>query len=123
MNEYQAGKCNIGPSEIHRRYQAALLAGALYLLLAIAFIVTDESQKLRLIAFIPAMGASVGYVQARRRFCLAYGLAGLFNFDRAGNVKKVVDKDALTADRAYAIKVLALSLLPAIVMTAVLYFL
>lgn len=119
MTDYVAGSCNIGPSEIHRRYQVAIIAGVLYIVLAFALIATNESLLVRLTSFIPAMAASVGYVQARRKFCLAYGFAGLFNFERAGDVKKVVDPSALAADRAYAIKVLLISFIPAVIMTAV----
>jgi hypothetical protein len=117
--EYIAGSCNIGPAEIKRRYQAAIVGGIAYLISAIALIARDASTSSRLVAFLPAMAASVGYVQARRKFCLAYGLAGLFSLEKAGATTKVKDPVALKADRAYAIKILAMSFLPAIVLTAV----
>ena len=119
MSEYQAGTCNIGPSEIHRRYQSAILGGVIYLALAIYLITSDSSLSSRLIAFAPAMLASVGYVQAKSRFCFAYGLMGVFNFDKAGDVKKIKDPAALKADRANAAKILGKSLLLAVVLTAV----
>ena len=121
MSDYVAGACNIGPSEIHRRYQVAIISGVFYLIYAITLIVIDGSTLLRLAAFLPAMGASIGYTQARRRFCLAYGFSGLFNFGTAGDVSKVKDPAAIAADRAYAVKILLLSLLPALVMTALLF--
>jgi hypothetical protein len=65
------------------------------------------------------MLASVGYVQAKSRFCFAYGLMGVFNFDKAGDVKKIQDPAALKADRANAAKILGKSLLLAVVLTAV----
>jgi hypothetical protein len=119
MTDYVAGSCNIGPSEIHRRYQSAILGGVIYLALAIYLITTDTSFTSRLIAFAPAMLASVGYVQAKSRFCFAYGLMGVFNFDKAGDVKKIKDPAALKADRANAAKILGKSLLLAVVLTAV----
>lgn len=119
MTDYVAGSCNIGPSEIHRRYQSAFLGGVIYLALAIYLITTDTSFTSRLIAFAPAMLASVGYVQAKSRFCFAYGLMGVFNFDKAGDVKKIKDPAALKADRANAAKILGKSLLLAVVLTAV----
>lgn len=118
MSEYIAGSCNIGPSEINRRRQVALISLSAFCLLSIVMIGFVDSRTLRLLVFLPAMGASVGYVQARRKFCLAYGFTGLFNFERAGDVKKVVDATALAADRAYAIKVLVTALIPALIMTA-----
>jgi hypothetical protein len=119
MTDYVAGSCNIGPSEIHRRYQSAILGGVIYLALAIYLITTDTSFTSRLIAFAPAMLASVGYIQAKNRFCFAYGLMGVFNFDKAGDVKKIKDPAALKADRANAAKILGKSLLLAVVLTAV----
>jgi hypothetical protein len=118
MTDYVAGSCNIGPSEIHRRYQVAITGGALYLLLSIFLIAADQATSTKLIAFAPAMLASVGFIQARNRFCFAYGLMGVFNFDAAGDVKKIKDPAALKADRTNALKILVKSFLLASVMTA-----
>lgn len=117
MTDYVAGSCNIGPSEIHRRYQVAIIGGILYIALATALIVSGQSTSVRLSAFLPAIMASVGFIQARNRFCFAYGLMGVFNFDLAGDVKKVQDPAALKADRANAFNILAKSFLLAAVMT------
>ena len=116
--DYVAGSCNIGPSEIHRRYQVAITGGVLYTILAIALIASNQGTTTRLIAFAPAMLASVGYIQARNRFCFAYGLMGVFNFDQAGDVKKVKDPVALKADRTAALKIILKSLFSASLMTA-----
>jgi len=118
MSDYLAGSCNIGPSEIHRRYQVAITGGVLYLILGIFFVVSDQPTSARLIAFAPAMLASVGFIQARNRFCFAYGLMGVFNFDSAGDVKKVKDPASLKADRAQALKIVFKSLVSATLMTA-----
>ncbi len=120
MSDYVAGSCNIGSAEIHRRYQVAILGSIGYLAMAIYFILADASTSLRLIAFLPAMAASVGFNQARRKFCLAYGLMGVFNFNSGNSVSKVKDPVALAADRAYAIKILLISFLPALLMTGLL---
>ena len=117
-SDYVAGSCNIGPSEIHRRYQVAIIGGVLYTILAIALIATNQETSSRFIAFAPAMLASVGFIQARARFCFAYGLMGVFNFDKAGDVKKIKDPVALKADRAAALKIVFKSVLSASLMTA-----
>lgn len=116
--EYVAGSCNIGPSEIHRRYQVAITGGVLFLLLSALLIATDQSATTKLVAFAPAMLASVGYIQARNRFCFAYGLMGVFNFDLAGDVKKIKDQAALKADRANALRIILKSALLASALTA-----
>jgi hypothetical protein len=63
---------------------------------------------------------SVGWVQSRKRFCLAYGFAGTFNFGSLGKLSKVSDQAARTADRKTAIKILAQSALYAMLITAAL---
>ena len=120
MSDYVAGSCNIGSAEIHRRYQVAILGSIGYISMAIYFILSDASTTLRLIAFLPAMAASVGFNQARRKFCFAYGLMGVFNFNSGNKVSKVKDPVALAADRAYAIKILLISFVPALLLTALL---
>lgn len=122
QSEYQAGVCNIGPAEIQRRSQVAIIALVLFILTSIALIASDASTTSRLVAFIPAMAASVGYMQARRKFCLAYGFAGLFSLNTLGDVTKVKDPAALKADRAYALRILVTSLIPAAAITAVVLF-
>lgn len=122
QSEYQAGVCNIGPAEIQRRSQVAIIALVLFILTSIALIASDASTTSRLVAFIPAMAASVGYMQARRKFCLAYGFAGLFSLNTVGDVTKVKDPAALKADRAYALRILVTSLIPAAAITAVVLF-
>ena len=119
MSEYIAGSCNIGPSEIHRRYQTAIAGGVLFVIASIFLISTKQSTTTRLAVFAPAMLAAVGYVQARNRFCFAYGLMGVFNFDKAGDMKKIKDPAALKADRVYAAKILLKSFALAVAMTAI----
>lgn len=120
MSDYIAGSCNIGSAEIHRRYQVAILGSIGYLALAIYSILSDAPTALRLIAFFPAMAATVGFNQARRKFCFAYGLMGVFNFNSGNSVSKVKDPVALAADRAYAFKILLISFLPALLLTGLL---
>ena len=66
---------------------------------------------------------SVGYVQSRKKFCLAFGFMGTFNFARLGKMSKVVDKASLAADRKTAAIILLQSLGLSAAITAVIYFL
>ena len=119
MSDYIAGSCNIGPSEIHRRFQTAIAGGVLFVIASIFLISTNQTTTTRLAVFAPAMLAAVGYVQARNRFCFAYGLMGVFNFDKAGDIKKIKDPAALKADRVNAAKILLKSAALAVAMTAI----
>jgi hypothetical protein len=108
---YRPGSCNIGEEEIARRRRwgdASLLAALALLALLIA---TDAPREARLVLFLPATGSAVGYLQARARFCAAFGLLGVFNFGRPGHVRRVADPEALRRDRAAALGILAASTL------------
>ena len=116
--EYVSGSCNIGPAEIQKRKSAGYFGLALYLICAAVVIFSSEPVWVRGISFIPALIGSVGFIQARRKFCVAYGFMGAFNF---GTASKVTDKAALTADRKYALSVLAQALIISLALTLILY--
>ncbi|MBU6264161.1 MAG: hypothetical protein KGM39_05240 [Actinomycetales bacterium] len=118
MSNYQAGACNIGPSEIKRRRQGALVGAVLFAITTILFVVTDASTSTRLVTFIPALLFAVGMIQSKRRFCVAYGFMGVFSFEKLGDTKKVTVNQDLKADKKYAVKLLLQSVAIAIVLTA-----
>lgn len=122
-NQYVAGSCNIGTGEIRRRQIVAIIGSALSVSALIGFISTSAEPSLRLGIFIPLAVASIGWVQSKRKFCLAYGLMGTFNFGKLGQLSRVQDKAALTADRKTAVVILTQSLSLAAVLTLVVYLL
>ena len=117
MSEYISGACNIGPAEIKRRKQGAYLGGALYLIVSISLIASDASKSTRLWVFLPAALFAVGYIQSKRKFCVAYGFLGIFNFEKLGNTTRIKVNQDLKADRKYAIKLSVQALLLAIILT------
>lgn len=117
MSNYQAGACNIGPSEIKRRRQGALVGAVLFAITTILFVVTNASTSTRLVTFIPALLFAVGMIQSKRRFCVAYGFMGVFSFEKLGDTKKVTVNQDLKADKKYAVKLLLQSVAIAIVLT------
>jgi len=110
VEQYQAGVCNIGGAEVARRRQVAYLGAVLFLAAAAFSIINNYSAVASLIVIIPALIFSIGFVQSRKRFCLAYGLMGTFNFAKLGSITKVEDKAALAADRKTALAILVQSL-------------
>ena len=122
-NQYVAGSCNIGTGEIRRRQIVAIIGSALSVSALIGFISTSAEPSLRLGIFIPLAVASIGWVQSKRKFCLAYGLMGTFNFGKLGQLSRVQDKAALAADRKTAVVILTQSLSLAAVLTLVVYLL
>ena len=122
-NQYVAGSCNIGTGEIRRRQIVAIIGSALSVSALIGFISTSAEPSLRIGIFIPLAVASIGWVQSKRKFCLAYGLMGTFNFGKLGQLSRVQDKAALAADRKTAVVILTQSLSLAAVLTLVVYLL
>jgi hypothetical protein len=98
---YQPGACNIGPHEIRRRRVTGLLGMGAAVALGIALVATDASSVLRLAVFFPLAGGLVGWLQARRRFCVAYAYAGVANLgDDDTSRISVAGEETRRADRA-----------------------
>ena len=120
-SEYVPGSCNIGTGEIRRRQAVALFGLFLTIFSITTLLATDQNKSARLFLFIPAMIFSIGFIQSRSKFCLAYGLAGTFNFDRLGNISKVGSAADRTADRKTAVLILIKSVALAALITAVFF--
>jgi hypothetical protein len=119
--EYIAGSCNIGKGEVRRRKFVALIGAAITLTTATTLFITDQSRIARLSIFIPAIIFAIGFVQSRKKFCLAYGLAGTFNFGGLGDVKRVQSEEDRKADRTTGLSILAQSAMLAVAITAVVF--
>ena len=107
---YAPGACNIGPEEIDRRRKAAVagLVASVGFAAALIFGFGSAPGGLeRLLVALPLTGAGIGWIQARRRFCMAYGLAGTFNLGTIGEMSRVTDQAALAADRRTALIIAA----------------
>jgi hypothetical protein len=117
--QYIPGSCNIGKSEVRKRR----IVGLVGLFVSISYLLTfsrlDASPEFRLGIFFPLMVASVGFVQSRSKFCLAYGFAGTFNVGKMGDIKRVASKEDRAADRKTALVILGKSFLLAALATVV----
>ncbi len=120
-SEYVAGSCNIGKGEIRRRQTVALIGLFLIFFSASTILGTEQPRSVRLSIFLPAMIFAVGFVQARKKFCLAYGLAGTFNFGKLGSITKVQSEQDKKADRKTAINIFVQSALLAGAITLVFF--
>ena len=121
--QYIPGSCNIGTGEIRQRQIVALIGLAISISSLIALISTSAPRGARLGIFIPLAVASIGWVQSRKKFCLAYGFMGTFNFGKLGQLSKVADSASRAADRKTALSILIQSGAYAVVATAVIYVL
>jgi hypothetical protein len=117
---YVPGACNIGPWEVRRRRTGAVLGFAASGLLLAVLVGTGLPAWTRLVLVLPLWGASVSWLQARRRFCVNYAIRGLSNFtDDLGGRRAVVDPVQRELDRRATAMLLRDGLLIAIVPTVV----
>jgi len=122
-NQYIPGTCNLGKDEIRSRQIVALFGLFLTISSVIGILAVDQGRSVRFSIFIPAMIFSVGFVQSRSKFCLAYGLAGTFNFERLGKISRVSSVEDRRADRKTAIIILLKAAALAAVITVVFFVL
>ena len=121
--EYVAGSCNIGAGEIRRRQVVALAGAVISAMSLVGLISTDATRSARFSLFIPLMVFAIGFIQSRKKFCLAYGLAGTFNFGKLGQISKVSDPIAKKADRKTALSILGQSFALALGLTLTIFVL
>ncbi|MEN9605497.1 MAG: hypothetical protein RJB29_371 [Actinomycetota bacterium] len=122
-NQYIPGTCNLGKDEIRSRQIVALFGLFLTISSVIGILAADQGRSVRFSIFIPAMIFSVGFVQSRSKFCLAYGFAGTFNFERLGKISRVASVEDRRADRKTAITILLKAAALAAVITVVFFVL
>ena len=105
-SQYIPGTCNIGSGEIRRRQVVAIIGLIISVSSFITLLMASAPRNARYGIFVPLMIASVGWVQSRSKFCLAYGFAGTFNMGKLGDISRVADAASKAADRKTAISIL-----------------
>ena len=119
--EYIPGTCNIGKGEIRRRQIVAIAGAVMSFVSFVGLISNDAAKSARLSLFVPLFVFAIGFVQSRKKFCLAYGFLGTFNFGGLGQISKVADPFSKKADRKTALTILVQSALLALGMTILAY--
>ena len=114
---YVPGTCNLGKAEVRRRQIVALIGAALTVSSFIGLQATDTPNSARWSLFAPLMVFSVGFIQSRKKFCLAYGLMGTFNLGKLGDISRVQSPEDRRADRKTATIILIQSALLALGLT------
>jgi hypothetical protein len=117
--EYRAGACNIGPEEVAQRRRMGLVFLAIAVGLALLLLAIDAPAWLRIAIWPPLAAAFTTLEQVRRRFCVAFGMAGVRNFGpQVGHAQRIEDDEARATDRRTAIVMATYCSLAAAVVTA-----
>jgi hypothetical protein len=100
-DDYVPGACNIGPMEIRRRRAFGIAGFAAAVVLFAVLVAIEAPAWTRLLLLLPLMGGVFSWLQARRRFCAGYAMAGIANFGGASDIQRgVQDAEARKADIA-----------------------
>jgi len=114
--EYIPGTCNLGKSEVRRRKIVALIGAAFSISSGATLASSDVSTIGKFSIILPLMVFAIGFVQSRKKFCLAYGFAGTFNLGKMGEISKVQNPIDRAADRKTALIILLQSAALALVL-------
>ena len=118
-DDYESGVCNIGPDEIAHRLTLAHIGLLITVGFAVLLLVTHVPLLARFSVALPAAGTAVAYLQAWRRFCVAFGTLGVFNFGQVGSTERVQDPRERARDRRRALEIVLLGVLAGVVTGAV----
>ena len=117
---YIPGTCNLGKAEIRRRQIVAVIGLVLTLASFLGLVAADTANSARWSLFVPLMVFSIGFIQSRKKFCLAYGLMGTFNLGKLGDISRVQSPEDRRADRKTATIILLQGVLLALALTVIL---
>jgi hypothetical protein len=103
MNESQSyipGMCNINKAEVAYRKKAMWLGIGVSAVLLIVLVALSAPVLTRLILFVPTYVATIGYLQVKNKFCVAYGSSGKQNASEGSDSASTIeDEAALAADK------------------------
>ncbi len=102
---YVPGVCNINTKEIAYRKKAGYFGLGLAIIIAAALFVLNLNRYTRIVLIVPIFIAAIGFLQAKNKFCVAYGAAGTQNADDGSETATAVsDTSAVKADKNRAQK-------------------
>lgn len=102
-SSYVPGVCNINRAEIAYRRKAGYVGLAIFLVAAAILLLASINRLVRLILFVPAFIAVIGFLQARNKFCVSYAASKQQNADEnTPGPKAVADTASQDLDKRRA---------------------
>ncbi|WP_291150700.1 hypothetical protein [Flavobacterium sp. UBA7680] len=121
-NHYIPGACNIGHEEINRRKKATIFSIVLTITVIVLLFMLDANKIWRLILFIPATSLGVSFQQWYFKFCVAFGIKGVFNFGDIGKTFSIDQKENYRKDRIKAWQMIMTGMLFGLILALIFYF-
>ncbi len=123
MEQYVPGVCNIGKKEIERRKHAAFFSFIFSIICITLIQWLNANREWRLLLFIPAASLGVSFQQWYFKFCVAFGIKGIFNFGNIGESFTIDQKECFKKDRVKAWRMILFGVLFGVFCTLIYYFL
>lgn len=118
-NYYTPGVCNLNEPEIAYRRKAFYLGLIIGIPLLLILLVLGAAPIVGVLMFLPAWIGAIGYLQAKNKFCVAYGASGVYNSSpEYAETQKIVDAAFKKLDKARARKMNTQAFVIGIVVTA-----
>jgi hypothetical protein len=121
--DYIPGTCNIGPKEIIIRKKASVLAAIFCCAFVVLMLLLHVNKAWRLALFFPAAAFGVTFQQWYYKFCVAFGMKGIFNFGDLGKSFTIEQKEDYTKDRIKAFKMILVGMLFGVIISVLFYLL
>ena len=98
-NEYVPGTCNMGEKEIERRKKLVIIGSTFTILSIVILQVFGFPTEWRLIIFFPLSFTILCFQEALQKFCVVFGIKGVFNFKNIRKVIRIEQEDDRKKDR------------------------
>ena len=122
-SDYIPGACNIGREEIKRRKMATIFSAILTIAVMVLILTLDANKIWRLLLFIPATSLGVSFQQWYFKFCVAFGIKGVFNFGDIGKTFSIEQKENYRKDRIKAWQMIISGVVFGVVVAQIFYYL
>jgi 4-amino-4-deoxy-L-arabinose transferase-like glycosyltransferase len=120
---YIPGVCNIGKEEIQGRKKSAIVSWCLVVVFIILMQIFHVNHIWRLFIFLLVASAMVGTLQVYFKFCVNFGMRGVFNFGKTGKTFSAELDEYIRKDRAKALRMIIGSVIIGIVVAVIYYLL
>jgi hypothetical protein len=115
---YAPGACNISRQEGLLRLISGLIGTGLTVVAALAFFALGVPPLWRLTLFLPALMGATGFLQSTMKFCVNYGLRGVYNVANEVGETSQVAEASKAVDRRKSFRILSYAVLIAAVVAA-----
>lgn len=119
---YIPGVCNIGREEINARKKTMYFSLVLLVVTIIVLELVHANHWWGISVFILATSFAVSFQQVYFKFCVNFGMRGVFNFGDMDKTFTVEQKEYYKKDRAKAMKMIIVGILFGAIVSLIFYF-